>query len=77
MNPTYFAHIAGVVISEINNVDFLNKLKIIDGRNDGGIDGIIHLGTDKNLNSIFRLSAITKIIHLLLLDCFESLLVHY
>lgn len=60
VNPTYFAHIAGVVISEINNVDFLNKLKIIDGRNDGGIDGIIHLGTDKKSKFYFQAKCYNK-----------------
>lgn len=42
VDKKYFAHVAGMVLSKVNNTDFSRNLQIIDGRNDGGIDGIIH-----------------------------------
>ncbi|MDO8160442.1 hypothetical protein FKQ51_24625 [Bacillus toyonensis] len=54
VHHTYFEDICGLVLSRMYNVDSLQCVEITSPGNDGGIDGIIHLGKDKNSKIYFE-----------------------
>ncbi|MFJ8219061.1 restriction endonuclease [Bacillus cereus] len=54
IHHTYFEEICGLVLSRMYNVDSLQCVEITSQSNDGGIDGIIHLGEDKNSKIYFE-----------------------
>lgn len=53
-DPDYFERISGLVLAKVYNKDFLSNIEITPSSNDGGIDGIIHLGKDENSKIYFE-----------------------
>ncbi|PEV93976.1 hypothetical protein CN442_00775 [Bacillus thuringiensis] len=49
INETEFEHLSGLVLSKIYNVDFVKQVEITPPCNDGGIDGIVHLGEESKI----------------------------
>ncbi|PFJ81437.1 hypothetical protein COI95_08705 [Bacillus cereus] len=49
INETEFEHFSGLVLSKIYNVDFVKQVEITPPCNDGGIDGIVHLGEESKI----------------------------
>ncbi|MED3831936.1 restriction endonuclease [Peribacillus frigoritolerans] len=54
INETYFEHVTGLVLSRVYNIDFISNVEITPPNNDGGIDGIIHLGEGEESKVYFE-----------------------
>ncbi|PGR32989.1 hypothetical protein COC47_28190 [Bacillus cereus] len=54
IDPAYFEQISGLVLSRVHSVDFSRYVEITPQSNDGGIDGIIHLGENTGLKIYFE-----------------------
>lgn len=53
-NDSYFEFISGLILSRIYNVNFLVDVEITPRNNDGGIDGIVHLGENEESKIYFQ-----------------------
>ncbi|WHX92021.1 restriction endonuclease [Peribacillus simplex] len=59
LNETYFERVTGLVLSKVCNTDFLSNVEITPPSNDGGIDGIIHLGESDESKVYFEAKCYT------------------
>jgi len=53
-DSNYFERVSGLVLSKVYNTDFPSNVEITPPSNDGGIDGIIHLGKDEKSKVYFE-----------------------
>lgn len=60
LNETYFERVTGLVLSKVCNTDFLSNVEITPPSNDGGIDGIIHLGEGEESKVYFEAKCYTN-----------------
>ena len=60
VNETYFERVSGLVLSKVCNTDFSSNVEITSPNNDGGIDGIIHLGEGEESKVYFEAKCYTN-----------------
>jgi len=60
IHPTYFEKVCGWVLARVYDIDFSKHVEITPPCNDGGIDGIVYLGEDKNSKIYFESKRYTK-----------------
>ncbi|MGU3395025.1 restriction endonuclease [Priestia sp. D51] len=54
IDASYFESVSGLILSKVYNVDFLASVEITSKNNDGGIDGVVHLGRNEGSKVYFQ-----------------------